>query len=149
MFGPFGEKDDLTRAQEMQQQEMTHAERMKAIELGQPLPEVEKARAEAQATLARSNAATAIVGVLVRAVTCLGTLGIALGATAVVLVKAPPESQLVALALVWTAATLVGGATALAGVVDWPRMSLRGFLPERESQSALLDDDKLFSAIQK
>ena len=149
MFGQFARKDDLTRAQEMRQQEMTHAERMRAIELGQPLPEVEKARAEAQATLARANAGTAIVGAILRAITGLGTLGIALGATAVVLVKAPAESQLVALALVWVAATVVGVATALAGVVDWRRLSLRGLLPEQPSQSAPLDDEQLFTAIQK
>jgi hypothetical protein len=149
MFGPFGKKDDLTRAQEMRQQEMTHAERMKAIELGHPLPEVEKARAEAQATLARANAATAILGAIVRALVGLGTLGIALGATAVVLVNGHPDNQLIALALVWAAATVVGVATALAGVVDWRRLNLRGFLPERESHSAPLDDERLFNSIQR
>jgi hypothetical protein len=149
MFGPFGRKDDLTRAHEMRQQEMTHAERMKAIELGQPLPEVEKARAEAQATLARANAATAIFGVIVRALVGLGTLGIALGATAVVLTKGHPDTQLIALAVIWTAATIVGVATALAGVVDWRRLNLRGLLSDQPSQSAPLDEEKLYSAFQK
>jgi hypothetical protein len=149
MFGPFGKKDDLTRAQEMRQQEMTHAERMKAIELGQPLPEVEKARAEAQAVLARASAATAIVGVIVRALVGLGTLGIALGATAVVLVKGHPDSQVIILAFVWAAATIVGVATAQAGAVDWRRLNVRALLPERPSQSEPLDDEKLYTAIQK
>jgi hypothetical protein len=149
MFGPFGKKDDLARAQEMRQQEMTHAERMKAIELGHPLPEVEKARAEAQATLARANAATAILGAIVRALVGLGTLGIALGATAVVLVKGHPDTQIIALAIVWTAAAIVGVATALAGAIDWRRLNLRALLPERESHSGPLDDERLFSSIQK
>jgi hypothetical protein len=148
VFGPFARKDDLTRAEEMRQREMTHAERMKAIELGQPTPEVELARAQTEATKARADAAKAIVGVLARVVAVLGTLGIAVAATAVVLVKVPPDRQVATLALVWAAVTFIGVATTLVGVLD-TRLKLRGLLPERPSQSATLDDEKLYTAIQK
>jgi hypothetical protein len=149
MFGPFGKKDDLTRAEEMRQREMTHAERLKAIELGRPLPEVELARAKTDAIRAQVDAAKVIVGFLTRTVVALGTLGIAVGATAVVLQQAPPASQLAALAFIWIAVALVGVATALAGVIDVRRLNLRSFLPERASPSEPTDDEKLYTAIQK
>jgi hypothetical protein len=149
MFGPFARKDDRTRAEEMRQREMTHAERMKAIELGRPLPEVELARAKTDAIRAQVDAAKVIVGVLARVVVGLGTLGIAVGATAVVLHQAPPASQLAALALIWTAATLVGIATALAGVLDARRLNLRAIFSERSSPSGPPDEERLFTAIQK
>jgi membrane glycosyltransferase len=149
MFGPFAKKDDRTRAEEARQREMTHAERLKALELGRPLPEVELARAQTETTRARAEAAKVIVGVIVRGLVGLGTLGIAVAATAVVLVKGSADTQVTALAIIWTAATIVGVATALAGVLDGRRLNLRGLLPERPSQSASPDEERLFSAIQK
>jgi hypothetical protein len=148
MFGPFAKKDDRTRAEEMRQREMTHAERMKAIELGRPLPEVELARAQTEATRARADAAKTIASAVARGVAGLGTAGVAVAATAVVVSQVAPASQLAALAIIWTAATLLGVATALAGALDARRLNLRAFLPERPPAAAP-DEERLFTAIQK
>src|SRR5262249_41703308 len=73
-----GEKKRLKHERELQQRQMEHAERLKALELGLPLPDAEVARANAD----RSRYwAAGLVGVLVP----LFMTGAAAGTTAIIL----------------------------------------------------------------
>src|SRR5256885_757953 len=79
---------------------LAHAERMKALELGQPLPDAEVARAKADASRAWARG-------LCAAAASLGMVGASLGATALVLLWAEPGSQLPTLCVVWGVCGLV------------------------------------------
>ncbi len=90
--------DSRTKAQERQ---LAHAERMKALEKGQPLPDADVARANATASRAWAAGVSAVV-------ITLGMGGLAVGATSLVFRHAEPGAQLPLLAIVWGVCGLIG-----------------------------------------
>jgi hypothetical protein len=150
MFDTFLAKNrELAHADQARQRELTHAERMKALELGLPLPEVEIARAQAEAVKARTEAAKCIVAHVVRLVLPLGVFGIALGVSAVVIYRGPAELQWPALALIWICSSLVSATAVLAGWIEKQRWDWLP-LPRSQAPSAAPDrDEKLASAIRE
>src|SRR5262249_22968255 len=106
----------LSPEERRQQQENTHAERMKALELGRPPPEGEIAQAKADEVRGRAGAGAAAGAAVVRTVfTVIGTLGplgIAVGATAVVLRMADSPLHPLLIVSVWVCSALVALALA-------------------------------------
>src|SRR5947208_2552601 len=82
------------------ERELAHAERMRALELGQLLPDAEVAQA-------RSDASRAWARGLSAAAVSLGMAGASVGATALVLERGEPGSQLPLLCVVWGVCGLV------------------------------------------
>src|SRR5437762_2680342 len=82
------------------QRQLEHAERLRALELGQELPDAAVARAAATSSRAR---AAASVGVLVPAF----VLGSGVGATALILVTASANIHLPLLCVIWGVCGLV------------------------------------------
>jgi hypothetical protein len=93
------QKRKLQAERDAQQREVAHVERMKALELGQPLPDADVARANAERTRARW---IGIVGLVVP----LGTAGLGLVVTVLVLVLAH-TTIVPALGIVWGVIGLV------------------------------------------
>jgi hypothetical protein len=84
----------------IREKEHAHTERLRAIEAGQPLPDVDVARAQADATRSRSAALTAIF-------VPLGMAGAAVGATALVFHLADLHVQLPLGCVIWGVCGLV------------------------------------------
>ncbi len=82
------------------QRQLEHAERLRALELGQELPDAAVARAAASSSRAR---AAAVVGLLVPAF----VLGSGVGATALILVAASADIHLPVLCVIWGVCGLV------------------------------------------
>src|SRR5438105_3809452 len=76
------------------ERELTHTERMRALELGQTLPDAEVARARAESSRAWAGGLAAVT-------VSLGMAGAAVGATAVVLERTELSSQLPLLCVIW------------------------------------------------
>ena len=83
--------DSRTKAQERQ---LAHAERVKALELGQPLPDAEVARARAAAQRAWAVGLTALL-------VPLGLASTAVGATALVFSMSSPQVHVTLLCVIW------------------------------------------------
>src|SRR5262245_54282370 len=83
-----------------QERKLTHAERLKALEMGQPLPDAEVARARADAHRAWASGLAALGVPTVLA-------GSAVGATALVFVQASPPTHLTLLCVIWGICGLV------------------------------------------
>src|SRR5580704_8795858 len=103
--------------------------------MSMPLPsprnaDVEIARAQTEATRIRAEAGKAIVVTVMRAVAPLGIFGIAVGATAVIIERAPQELHLAGLLIVWISATLVSALTIIGSVVDTQRLNWKRMLGE-------------------
>jgi len=90
--------DGRSKAKE---RELAHAERMQALELGQPLPDAEVARA-------RSDASRAWARGLSAAAASLGMAGAAVGATALLVGRDEPRTLLPLLCVIWGVCGLVG-----------------------------------------
>jgi hypothetical protein len=82
------------------ERELAHAERMRALELGQPLPDAEAARA-------RSDASRAWARGLSAAAASLGMAGAAVGATALLVGPGEPRTLLPLLCVIWGVCGLV------------------------------------------
>ncbi len=99
-----------TKAYEAEQRrraEQVHSERMHAIELGQPVPEVQLAQARVQETRARAIAASVIVRTVFMAVGPLAIGGVAIGAMSVVLTQADAALHRFLISIIWGAAVLM------------------------------------------
>jgi hypothetical protein len=83
------------------EKELAHIERMKALELGLPLPDADIARANAEATRARAAGLTAIL-------VPLGMAGAAVGATPLVFHSTTANVHLPLLCVIWGVCGLVG-----------------------------------------
>lgn len=81
--------------------QMEHAERLKALELGQTLPDAELARARVESSRAW---AAGLMGLVVPG----SVFGIAAGATALVLAYASPSIHLPLLCVIWGISGLTG-----------------------------------------
>jgi hypothetical protein len=143
----FARRNEIADREQLRQREMMHSERMKALETGQPLPEVELAKANTETVRAKTEAAKSIVATIGRALVPLGMGGIGIGASAVVIINADPTLHWPALAMIWPCVALVGTVAALSGWierqrVDW-RASHRGIHTEDSP------DDKFHTAIQE
>jgi hypothetical protein len=150
MFDTFLAKNRrLAHADQARQRELTHAERMKALELGLPLPEVEIARAHAEAVKAKTEAAKFIVAHVMRLLLPLGVFGIALGASAIVICQGPVSLQWPALALIWICSSLVSATVVLAGWIEKQRWDWLPFPRGQAPPLAPDRDEKLASAIQE
>jgi len=90
----------ISSRSEAKERELAHTERMRALELGQPLPDAEVARA-------RSDASRAWARGLSAAAASLGMAGAAIAATALVLPHAEPRSQVPLLCVIWGVCGLV------------------------------------------
>jgi hypothetical protein len=150
MFDTFLAKNrELAHADQARQRELTHAERMKALELGLPLPEVEIARAQAEAVKAKTECAKFIVARVMRLLLPLGVSGIALGASAIVICHGPIALQWPALLLIWICSSLVSVTAVLADWIEKQRWDGL-LLPRSQTPPAAPDgDEKLASAIQE
>jgi hypothetical protein len=150
MFDTFLAKNrELAHADQARQRELTHAERMKALELGLPLPEVEIARAQAEAVKAKTEAAKFIVAHVMRLLLPLGVFGIALGASAIVICQGPVSLQWPALALIWICSSLVSAAAVLSGWIEKQRWDWLPLLRGQTPSVAPDRDEKLASAIRE
>lgn len=82
------------------ERELAHAERMRALERGQPLPDAEVARATSDASRAWARGLSA-------AVASLGMAGAAVGATALLVERDEPRTLLPLLCVIWGVCGLV------------------------------------------
>jgi hypothetical protein len=94
------EKKKLDQERDTQRRQLEHAERLKALEQGQPLPDTDLAWAAADRTRA---IAAGIVGLGVP----VGLGGIAIAATALVLTLAATNTHVVLLCTVWGVCSFV------------------------------------------
>jgi hypothetical protein len=92
------------------ERELAHAERLKALETGQTLPDAEVARARAESSRAWAAALTAIL-------VALGMTGAAVGSTAMVFRHTDPAKHLPLVAVVWGVCGLVSLVTVILGLV--------------------------------
>jgi hypothetical protein len=91
------------------ERQLAHAERVKSLELGLPLPDAEVARASAAAHRAW---AVGLVALLVP----LGLAGTAIGATSLVFLHAAPGAQLPLLCVIWGISGVVSLVTVTTGL---------------------------------
>jgi len=90
----------ISSRSEAKERELAHTERMRALELGQPLPDAEVARA-------RSDASRAWARGLSAAAASLGMAGAAVGATALLVGRDEPRTLLPLLSVIWGVCGLV------------------------------------------
>src|SRR5271155_352647 len=83
-----------TPEERIRKMEIEHAERMKLIETGQPLPEVAIARAKAAQVQASMDAAKANVRAIFSALGPAAVFGVTTGITAIVLNTSSPSHHL-------------------------------------------------------
>jgi hypothetical protein len=130
MFGTFAaRRKEAMQIEQIRQREMTHSERMKALETGQPLPEVEIAKTQAETVKAQMEAAKAIAATIGRVLVPLGMGGIGIGMSAVVICNAPSSLHLAALSIIWVCVAVVGTASAVSGWIEKQRWDLRSVIP--------------------
>jgi hypothetical protein len=104
----------LAVRKEMRNRELAHVERIKALEVGLPLPDAEVAQAEAERARARWSG---LVGIFLP----LGMMLVALGTTVVLLYLAGGAVQIVGLCVVWGVAGLVGMFAAIGSLTNLER----------------------------
>ena len=109
------------------EKELAHAERLKALETGQALPDAEVARSGAEASRAWAAGLTTVTIVL-------GMAGAAVGATAMVFTNAAPSIHLPLSCVVWGVCGAVGLTTVSLGFAAM-RQKSRAIV--RESQTNL------------
>jgi hypothetical protein len=96
-----------TPEERLRKMEIEHAERMKLIETGQPLPEVAIARAKAASVQASMDAAKANVRAIFGALGPAAVFGVTTGITAIILHGADKSNHLVMLLILWPCAATV------------------------------------------
>jgi hypothetical protein len=119
--------DGRSKAKE---RELAHTERMRALELGQALPDAEMARA-------RSDASRAWARGLSVAVTSLGTAGAAVAATVFLVERDEPRSLLPLLCVIWGVCglvALVAVSVGLAATRGCETLGEREIAPKQASQ---------------
>lgn len=87
--------------------ERQHAERLRALEMGRPLPEIERLRLDTQRKLSGDRTGSIILFLLGLVGAPLAIAGICVGATGVVLSQSAPEDQRLHMAVIWTAAVCI------------------------------------------
>jgi hypothetical protein len=87
--------------------------------------EAELTRVKNEAIRIRAEAGKAIVATVFRGVVPLGVCGMAVGATSIIIERADPSLHLVAMLIVWIAATLICAATVLGGAIEAHHGNLR------------------------
>jgi hypothetical protein len=117
VWGAFALQTKLRK--EAREREMVHAERMRALELGLPLPDAGSIQAEAD--MARTRAATA-VGVLVP----VSMAGAAAGGTLLVFHWAGEGSHLALLCVIWGVSGLVSLVAVNSSMAILQRQAVRG-----------------------
>jgi hypothetical protein len=100
-FGGIGLIMWIDQKGKSRERELAHIERLKALELGQPLPDAAVARAQADASRARAAGATMIL-------VPLGMAGMAVGVTPLVFIFGGPNLHLALLCVIWGVCGLVG-----------------------------------------
>jgi hypothetical protein len=98
---------ELTPEERIRKMEIEHAERMKLIETGQPLPEVAIARAKAASVQASMDAAKSNVRAIFSAIGPAAVLGVTTGITAIILHGADKANHLVLLLILWPCSAIV------------------------------------------
>jgi predicted transcriptional regulator len=121
LFGRAAGESPLERQLRLQLQ---HAERIRALEMGLPLPEIERLRLETLRKLSDNRSASIYFFILGFALAPAAICGIATGATGVVLSLSAPDSQQLYLAFVWTASAFIAVATD-AGLAVFGILALR------------------------
>jgi hypothetical protein len=117
-----------TPEERLREIELRHVERMKALEMGRPLPEVEIAQAKAEEVRIRATAGWAIVRVIFAVIGPAVICGIAIGATAVILHEASPSMHLPLICTVWVSAAVVCLGMIAGSLLGGQRMSLSDLL---------------------
>jgi hypothetical protein len=140
---------ELTPEERIRKMEIEHAERMKLIETGQPLPEVAIARAKTAQVQATLEAVKSNVRAIFGAVGPAAVLGVTTGITAIVLHGASPTNHLVLLLILWPCSAIVclgllaaiwfGGQKG--NVAQTMLERLPKAAPRETSRSLSLDDD--------
>jgi hypothetical protein len=105
---------ELTQAELARQNEFAHAERIKALEVGRPLPDVEARKAEAALTGARADISRARAAALIGTLVPLVTGAAAVWATLAVIARVEGDIVGLILGAIWGA---FGGVNALALLV--------------------------------
>jgi hypothetical protein len=129
-MGFLSREPALTAEERARQQEQTHAERMKLIELGRPLPEEVLARAKVAELQARMDTIRANAHAVFGALGPAAVVGIATGATAAVLNLASPSHHVVLVVVIWVCAALVALAAIVAIWARAPRPDVARLLRE-------------------
>jgi hypothetical protein len=145
----FSRDSEQSAAERMRRLEMAHAERMKALELGQPLPEVEIARAKATEAKVRAEAGRAVGVAVFMALGPVAVLAIAVAATAVTLASANPSIHQPVLTVIWVSSAVVSLAVAVAGWACSQKLPLRDLFREQQSMIGPREASKLSQAIQE
>ncbi len=96
-----------TPEERIRKMEIEHAERMKLIETGQPLPEVAIARAKTAQAQATLEAVKSNVRAVFGAIGPAAVLGVTTGITAIVLHGASPTNHLALLVILWPCSAIV------------------------------------------
>jgi hypothetical protein len=96
-----------TPEERLRKMEIEHAERMKLIETGQPLPEVAIARAKAAQVQASMDAAKANVRAIFSALGPAAVFGVTTGITAIILHEADKSNHLMMMLILWPCAAIV------------------------------------------
>jgi uncharacterized membrane protein YbhN (UPF0104 family) len=125
LFGGIGLLMWIDHRSKIREKEHAHAERMKALEVGQPLPDADVARSGADASRAWAAALTAIL-------VSLGMAGAAVGATALVFRMGDAHVHLPLVCVVWGVCGLVSLITVTGGL---DAMRRRGRGEERGRRS--------------
>jgi hypothetical protein len=145
----FSRDPEPSPAERLKQLELAHAERLKALEAGRPLPEVELARAKAAEVRARAEAGRAIVATVFMAIGPAAVSGVAVAATAVVLAAANPAIHQAVLTIIWAGAGLVSLAIIAAGWAGSQRVPVRDLFRERPTLFSAREAEELAQAIQE
>jgi hypothetical protein len=129
---------------EAQKREYEHAERMKALELGQTLPDADIARANADGSRAR---AAGTIGTLVP----LATVAAAIGATALVVLNSQEyfSSRVPMLGIIWGVSGLVSVVTVVCSVSVLHRRGSRSHPSEGTATGNLRPADSLSVGIKE
>ena len=130
-MGLFSRASDLTPEERRLKLQMEHAERMKALEMGRPLPEVEIAQAKADEARAKMETSRVVTRIVFTALAPVGITGITVGATSIILSLANPALHVALLSVIWACSALVSLGLIASTVIQARRVSLRDLIPPR------------------
>jgi hypothetical protein len=128
-MGLFSRASDLTPEERRLKLQTEHAERMKALEMGRPLPEVEVAQARAEEVRAQQETTRAVNRAVFMALGPAGVVGITVGATSIILSLANPAVHVILLSVVWVCSALVSLGMIASTVILARRVNLRDLIP--------------------
>lgn len=132
-----------TPEERLREIELRHVERMKALEMGRPLPEVEIAQAKAEEVRIRATAGWAIVRVIFAVIGPAAVSGIAIGATSVVLHDASPSMHLPLISTIWVCTAVVCLGIITASLLGGQQMNLSDLLRRSGSRKLTVSGDSM------